>query len=91
MKKNSKIENDDFITPSKCAESPLTRWDGGIKSEDAAQANLAAGADGNDPEPDWVESCALNQTTKAGKISHAPVQGGPSGHFEHGRAKGKSI
>ena len=88
--KKTPNETDDFITPSKCAESPLTRWDGGIKSEEAAQANLAADSDGTEIEPDWVDTCALNQTTQSGKIAHTPIQGGPDGHLPHG-PKRKSL
>ncbi|MDL2307043.1 hypothetical protein LJC48_03325 [Desulfovibrio sp. OttesenSCG-928-C06] len=93
MKKTKNFQmndNDDFHTPSKCAESPLTRWDGGIRSEEAAQANLAA-ASAKELEPDLVDTCALNQITKAGLIGHEPIQGGPAGHLSRHRPKGKSL
>ncbi|MDR2891822.1 MAG: hypothetical protein LBV80_01880 [Deltaproteobacteria bacterium] len=66
----------EHAVPEKCADSPLTRADGGIKSTAAAMANEAhrhsAAAD-----LDYVDTCAMNNPNQKG-----PVAGGPQGKIK---------
>lgn len=57
--------------PSKCAESELTRLDGGVKSPEVA-ASVMSGA--HDPvNADFVGDCSLNQTKS--KAAHSIHEG----------------
>ena len=69
-------QKEENALPEKCADSQLTRVDGGIKSTAAAMANEAhrhsAAA-----ELDLVEGCTLNDPNYKG-----PVAGGPKGKIK---------